>query len=322
MNIYQIAEKAGVSIATVSRVLNNSEHVSEKTREKVKRIMEEDNYRPNIFARGLTLDTIKMIGVICTDVRDAFIAKALGLLQAGLYERKYDTLLFCVGNHRETTLKHIRYLQNRHVDAIILLGSSFSDTVDIDELTEAAKKTPIITVNGSVDIENVSSVCCDDKSGIAEAVDYLVKEGERKIIFLYDNMTQSTKRKIEGFASALEENGISFSDALIINATDTLSGSEEAVARLIEGKTEFDAVITTSDLIALGAQKAILKKGLSKRVIGFDNTFLCECATPALSSIDPSLEEMCERALSLVDAIASGERAEGSYVCRPKLVIR
>jgi LacI family transcriptional regulator/LacI family asc operon transcriptional repressor len=322
MNIYQIAEKAGVSIATVSRVLNNSEHVSEKTREKIERIIKEDNYRPNILARGLALDTIKIIGVICTDPSDAFIAKALGLLQAGLHKRKYDTLLFCVGSHRETTLKHIRYLQNKHVDAIFLVGSGFSDTVDREALGEVARAIPIITVNGSVDIENVYSVCCDDKAGIGEAVDYLVKEGEEKIIFLYDNMTQSTKRKIEGFAFALERNGIRFSDELIINATDTLKGSEEALDRLLENGIKFDSVIATSDLIALGAQKALEKKGIKKKVIGFDNTFLCECATPELSSVDPSLETMCEKALSILDTISEGKKPEGAYVCKPKLVIR
>lgn len=322
MNIYQIAEKAGVSIATVSRVLNNSEHVSEKTREKVKKIIEEDNYRPNIFARGLTLDTIKIIGVICTDVGDAFIAKALGLLQSGLHKRKYDTLLFCVGSHKETTLKHIRYLQNKHVDAIFLVGSTFSDTVDRDELAEVARAIPIITVNGSVDIENVYSVYCDDKEGIGEAVDYLIENGCKKIVLLYDELTQSTKRKIEGFSSASEKNGLGFCEGSLVRTEDTIFGGESAIEELIENGTGFDAVIATSDLIALGAQKTLEKKGIKKKVIGFDNTFLCECATPELCSVDPALEEMCEKALSLLDMITDKERPESSYVCKPKLAIR
>ncbi len=322
MNIYQIAEKAGVSIATVSRVLNNSALVSEKTREKVKRIIEEDNYRPNIFARGLTLDTIKIIGVICTDPSDAFIAKALCLLQSGLHKRKYDTLLFCVGSHKETTLKHIRYLQNKHVDAIFLVGSTFSDTIDREELTAVAKAIPIITVNGAVDIENVYSVFCDDKRGIEEAVDFLSENGCKRMALLYDEMTQSTKRKIEGFSIAQKKNGLVFSEELLIKASDTIGGGEKAIDGLIEMGTDFDAVIATSDLIALGAQKALRKKGLEKKVIGFDNTFLCECATPELCSVDPALEEMCEKALSLLDMIANGEKPENSYICRPKLVIR
>ena len=108
MNIYQIAEKAGVSIATVSRVLNNSPAVSQKTREKVMRIIEQDHYHPNIFARGLMLDSMKLVGVICTDVSDIFISQTLSLLQAQLRTRNYDTLLFCVGNNQQTTTKHLR----------------------------------------------------------------------------------------------------------------------------------------------------------------------------------------------------------------------
>ena len=97
MNIYDIAQIAGVSIATVSRVVNDSPRVSEKTKRKVRAIMEEYGYTPNVFARGLGLDSMKTIGIICPDVSDAYMADAVAHLERGLHEYGYDCILCCSG---------------------------------------------------------------------------------------------------------------------------------------------------------------------------------------------------------------------------------
>src|SRR5574344_443348 len=97
MTIYDIAKACGVSIATVSRVLNNSDKVSEKTRKKVLAVIQEENYSPNPFARGLGLDSMKMIGLLCTDVADAFFAKAVSLVEPTLRARGFDVILGCTG---------------------------------------------------------------------------------------------------------------------------------------------------------------------------------------------------------------------------------
>ena len=95
MNIYDIAKLAGVSIATVSRVVNDSPKVSAKTSEKVRRIMEENNYTPNVFARGLGLNSIKTVGIVCPDVADTYMAKAVSYLEKNLRGYGYDCVLYC-----------------------------------------------------------------------------------------------------------------------------------------------------------------------------------------------------------------------------------
>ena len=97
MNIYDVSAKAGVSIATVSRVLNGNQSVSAKTRDKVLRVMDELGYTPNVFARGLGLNTMKTIGIMCTDSSDMYIANAIFYLQRELRNNGYDSMLCCTG---------------------------------------------------------------------------------------------------------------------------------------------------------------------------------------------------------------------------------
>lgn len=322
MNIYQIAEKAGVSIATVSRVLNNSPAVSEKTREKVLRIIEEDQYHPNAFARGLMLDSMKLVGVICTDVSDLFIAQTLSILQAELRNRNYDTLLFCVGNNQQTTTKHLRYLQGKHVDAIFLIGSTFSDTTDKQKLGEIARDIPIVMLNGFVDAQGIYCVCSEDAEAVAQVMDMLCEKGMRNCVMLYDSMTQGTKRKLEGFRKGLAQNGIEAKDEQVLFAGETLQSSMEMMEKLIAEGHIPDAVIATSDVLAAGVIQAFNKHNLRRSVIGFDNTILCECLVPSLTSIDLHMEKACDTAIQILDQLLEKKPCRQIHTCPAEIIWR
>ena len=179
--------------------VNNSPAVSEKVRKKVLQIIEEDHYHPNAFARGLMLDSMKLAGVICTDVGDLFIAQTLSILQAELRNRNYDTLLFCVGNNQQTTTQHLRYLQSKQVDSIFLIGSTFSDTTDKQKLCEISQDIPVIMINGFVDAPGIYSVCSEVAAAVIQVTDLLCQKQLRNCVMLYDSMTQGTKQKTEGF---------------------------------------------------------------------------------------------------------------------------
>ena len=138
MNIYDIAQRAGVSIATVSRVLNGSPNVSTKTKAKVLGVIEEAGYTPNVFARGLGLNTMKMIGVLCTDVADIFYAKAVSVIENALRQYGYDSLLCSTGKNLEDKQKYIDLLLAKRVDALILIGSIFKEETDNSHIEKAA----------------------------------------------------------------------------------------------------------------------------------------------------------------------------------------
>ena len=119
VNIYDVAKLSGVSIATVSRVVNGSTKVSEKTRRKVLDVMEQCGYTPNVFARGLGLDSMKTIGILCPDISDAFIAQAVAFLEERLHQYEYDCILGCSGYDLEAKEAHTKMLLSKRIDALI-----------------------------------------------------------------------------------------------------------------------------------------------------------------------------------------------------------
>ena len=155
MNIYDVSKKAGVSIATVSRVLNGNPNVSEKTRARVLEVMEELGYTPNVFARGLGLGSIKTIGIMCSDSSDPYLAHAIYYLERDLRTNGYDSILCCTGNSLETKRQYFELLRSKKVDAIIIAGSKFIEMKAKDNayIIDAAKELPIILVNGYLEGE-------------------------------------------------------------------------------------------------------------------------------------------------------------------------
>ena len=126
MNIYDIAKLSGVSIATVSRVINNSPKVSEKTKKKVWDVMNEYDYTPNVFARGLGLNSVKTVGLVCPDVSDRYMASAIAYLEKNLRKYGYDSILMCSGFDYEGKVEAVKILLDRRIDAMILVGSHYA----------------------------------------------------------------------------------------------------------------------------------------------------------------------------------------------------
>ena len=145
MTIYDISEKAGVSIATVSRVLNGSSSVSEKTRRKVLDIIEQCGYTPNAFARGLGLNTMKTIGILCADSSDIHLAKAVYHIERMLRAHGYDSLLCCTGYGLEEKASSVNLLITKKVDAIIVVGSNFIYEKEAENryIADAAAQVPV-----------------------------------------------------------------------------------------------------------------------------------------------------------------------------------
>jgi LacI family transcriptional regulator/LacI family asc operon transcriptional repressor len=321
VTIYDIAKACGVSIATVSRVLNNSEKVSEKTRQKVLAVIQEENYSPNPFARGLGLDSMKMIGLLCTDVSDAFYAKAVSLVEHELKQRGLDMMLVCTGNDLNEKKKYIQFLLKKHVDAIILIGSPFREDGDNSHVAEAAHEVPIIAINSLLELPNVYSVLCDEASGIELAVRRLADNGCRNILYLYDNLTYSGQQKIRGYREGLEAAGLQKQDKFLCQVSKDLISAQQMVQRLLKQQLPFSAIIGSEDIIAIGAQKALSAAGIEIPVIGCNNSVLAECATPSLTSIDNRLDILCPAAVDVLTKILdNGPQAAPSQTVFPAII--
>ena len=297
MNIYDIADKAGVSIATVSRILNKKGSVSPKTREKVLKVIDEMGYTPNAFARALGLDSIKMIGVICSDVSDIYYAKAVSVIENELRAKGYDAILCCTGTDLNDKKKGIGVLLAKRVDAIILIGSIFQEPVDNSHIEKAAKSIPIIIINGEFEFENTYSVKCDEYKAVKDCVIALSEKGRKDILYIYESETYSGIWKRKGFASGMKSIGVPLSAKNIFKCDKDIESINRLICEILSSGISFSAIITSVDIVAVGVIKALANHGIkvpdAVSVVGFDNSILAECSSPSITSIDSKVEILC-----------------------------
>ncbi|MDF2614648.1 MAG: transcriptional regulator, LacI family [Clostridia bacterium] len=326
MNIYDIADKAGVSIATVSRVLNNSTNVSQKTRQKVLDVMETLGYTPNAFARGLNLNTMKMIGVLCTDVSDVFYAKAVSVIENSLRQHGFDAILCCTGDNIEDKKKYMNLLLEKRVDALILVGSTFKEKLDNSHIEKIASSIPVIIINGLITLPNTYCILSDEFQAIYDNVVRLCHKGYENVLYLYDVDTFSGSQKLNGYKNAIKDCGLTINNDLIIKVPKDLNDIKEALSNLLKKGIVPSAVLASEDILAIFAMKSLTEKGYTIPkdipIIGFNNSLLAECSTPSLTSIDNMVGNLCTTAVTTLTNVFSGEDVPHKITISCKLVER
>ena len=193
MTIYDISKKAGVSIATVSRVLNGSDKVRPATRKKVMDIIEKYDYTPNAFARGMGLHSVQTVGILCADSSDLFLAKAVYYLEQELQSNGYESLLCCTGYNLDIKKNYLNLILSKKVDGIILVGSNFIGTNEEENqyIKDVSAQVPIMLLNASFDYPNVYSTLCDDYTSMFEATVSMLDAGIEDILYLYNSNSYS-----------------------------------------------------------------------------------------------------------------------------------
>jgi len=317
LNIYDVSERAGVSIATVSRVLNGNPNVSDKTRARVLAVMDELGYTPNVFARGLGLNTMKTIGIMCSDSSDPYLANAIYYLERELRANGYDSILCCTGTSLENKKQYFELLLSKRVDAIILAGSKFVELKDQDNayIIEAAKELPVMLVNGYLDAPGIYSTVCDDHSAMFQAAGQLIRSGRRNILYLYTSQSYSGMNKMQGYKDALLSCGLPVRQDLIHQCAKNLQSAKELLLSLYASGLRFDAVMTSDDSLAVGAVKFAHAKGLSipdqLSIIGYNNSILSYCTDPEISSIDTKIEALCITTINTLMGVFGGSNVPG-----------
>lgn len=331
MTIYDISEKAGVSIATVSRVLNGSSNVSEKTKQKVLDVIRQYEYTPNAFARGLGLNTMKTIGFLCADSSDLYIAKAIYYLEQLLRINGYDSILSCSGYELENKKKSMNLLINKKVDAIILVGSTYicERAEDNQYIIDAASQVPVMLLNGALDAPNIYSIVSDDYSSIYNATLHMLNAGIHDILYYYNSISYSGKKKIAGFKAAMEAYKVPFQDSMI----QYYPGNHEDIPKMArhlqkisDNIVSFHGVIAADDTLALGAFKYAHNAGLKipedLAIIGYNNSMLVNCCEPPLTSIDNRLETLCQHLTNTLMGVLSGTEMPKQTVFSGELICR
>lgn len=326
MNIYDISKKAGVSIATVSRVINGSDNVSEKTREKILKIMEESDYMPNAFARGLGRGTMETIGIMCSDASDLYLANAIYYLETSLRSHGYDSILCCTGYSLENKQKSFELLKSKKVDAVILVGSKFvePEPENNNYIIEGAKEQPVMLVNGYLEGSHIYSTLCDDAGGMREAVCRLAESGCRKILYVYSSASYSGMEKQKGVREGLEACGLPVDETLFVQCEKDFYAVAELLETLYDS-LHFDAVLTSSDNGGIGALKFAARRGLrvpeDLSIVSFNNSILAQSANPELTSVDSKIRELCETTVDSLMKLLASDASESGQI-PTKTIIR
>lgn len=326
LNIYNIANEAGVSIATVSRVLNNSPSVSAKTKEKVLSVIADLNYVPSAIAQNLSTRTSgNLIGIVCYNLKDIYFATAVSLLESALRKRGHHIILSCTGEDYLQKQKSIEMLITKQVDAVILIGSVFLDEYGNNAyLVNAAKHCPLIVINGKIKSSNIYSFCCDDFSAVRDCVRKM-HEKHRNFLFLYDADTYSGNLKLTGFQQGMKDCGLDAAGRTV-RCEPTIESASAVFAELLNSSKKIDAVITANDVLAAGVLNVALSRHLripeDISIVGYNNSIISQCTAPKLSSIDNRLDDLCDLAVKGLTKLFNGESIDGITMLPPRLISR
>lgn len=314
MNIYDVAKMAGVSIATVSRVVNGSSRVSEKTKEKVLAIIEESDYTPNVFARGLGLDSMKTIGIMCPNISDEYMARAVSILEKKLRQYEYDCILYCSGYKQRDKEKSAALLLAKRIDALILVGSGYvgsgQDENEADYIRSAAGQVPVFLINGKLAGDNIYCGYCDDRQATYDTTKEMLARGRKRILFLSDSHSYSALKKLEGYEAALKDAGEPVLGDLKLYTRNDIPYVRDI---LLERKDlKFDSVIATDDGLAVGVLKYANAKQLSIpqdiSVVGYNNFALSVACSPELTTLDNQLEKICSHIIDDMIELLKGNK--------------
>ena len=302
MTIYDISKKAGVSIATVSRVLNGSTNVKPKTRKKVMDIIEQYGYKPNAFARGLGLNSMKTIGILCADASDLYLAKALYYIEQNLRENGYNSVLCCTGYEMDSRKESLNLLLSQHVDSVVMVGSNFimNNPEDNQYVNEAALSVPIMLLNADYDCSNVYCTLCDDHKATQDATEKMLNAGLKNILYLYNSNSYSGLKKLAGYQNALLSHDIPVKKELLQcfkGSNEDIDGVKNFIEKIYNKGVKFDGIIASDDFLDVGAMNFArankIKVPGELQIIGYNNSILTHCSEPPISSIDNRLEDMC-----------------------------
>ena len=328
MNIYDVSEKAGVSIATVSRVLNGNPNVSESTRQKVLNVMNELGYTPNVFARGLGLNTMHTIGIMCADSSDPFLANAVYYLEQNLRKCGYDSFLCCTGYELADKQKYLQLLLSKRVDAIILVGSTFLEAAKKDNayITAAADSIPIMVINGYLSHPNVFCTLCDDYQAVYDVTNRLIEQERKNILYLYTSRSYSSMQKLSGYKGCIIANGLTLKEEYMLSCPNDIAQTKAFLIEQWNNDLRFDAIVTSEDQLAVAAVKFAKHVGLSVpqdlAITGYNNSILSCCTDPEITSVDNHVETLCMTTINTLMRVLDGNDVPNKTTISNDLVVR
>jgi LacI family transcriptional regulator, repressor for deo operon, udp, cdd, tsx, nupC, and nupG len=319
-----VAKKASVSVATVSRVYTNPDKVSLKNRQKVLKAIEELNYQPNVLARNLRRLQTNTILVIIPNIINTFFTYMLKSIQHTAIEHGYQILLGDTNRSPELEQNYIHLLQQKWVDGVILLFPR----LELELLESLADQKPVVVVGRLLSNINIPCVTNDNTLSTRIATEHLIQLGHRRIAYLSGTLgIHIADERLAGYFQAIEEYGLTMDESLILEGDYYVDSGYELALELLSQPEVPTAIVAASDEMAIGAMKAARELGISipdqLAIIGFDDIKMASMCEPPLSTMAQSKEEFGRISTEMLLALIKGDPIPNTrIILNDELVIR
>lgn len=319
-----VAKLAGVSVATVSRVLVGNAQVSLETKQKVLKAMEELNYKPNKLARNLRKLESKTIVVVIPDISNPFFTGVIRGIQHVAMQHEYFVLLGDTKNDVKAEQDFIEQIKERAADGVILITARTPQ----QKIMEMAQEVPLVMACEYIAGANLSMVTIDNVASSARVIDHLTRLGHQRIGFISGPLDIILSRdRLNGYMQGLVQHGLEPDPSLIVEGDFTISSGYHLAMQLLNLSQPPTAIFASNDEMAIGAIKALKEIGIQipqeMAVVGFDDISMATVIEPALTTVAQPKFEIGKRAMEMLLQTIQHPAMNKEHVVLPdQLVIR
>ncbi|MEY7999370.1 LacI family DNA-binding transcriptional regulator [Clostridium sp. Mt-5] len=324
-SIKDVAREAGVSIATVSRVLNDVDVVNEETKKRVLSAIKKLGYRPNIVARSLKTQKTRTIGIIVPDISNQFYPEIVRGAEdvANIYD--YNIMLCNTDLNIEKEMEYLKVLKEKMSDGVLYMSNSLEP-----KILELIKQLqlPMVLVETTSKEDDIPSVTIDNEKAAYDGITYLIKKGNRNIAYIGagEDTVNASAMRYKGYRRALQENNLELNKDRVYFSSPKAKDGYKGINEILN-KTKIDSIFCTSDEIAIGAINALRDKGIKVPedidVMGFNNIYLSSIFYPKLTTVAQPIYDMGSVGMRmLIKLINKQELEERNYVLLHELIER
>lgn len=331
MNIKDIAKLAGVGVSTVSRVLNNHPDVKDSTREKVLQVVKENKYIPNNSARILKQINTKNIGVLVKGMFNPFFSEMINIIGCRINDLGYTMILKQNYSDKKIDVEVLKaFVKEKRLEGVIALGGDFID-INEDDINDI--DVPIVITSPNNYNKNIndgySYISIDNEKAAYKATEFLINQNNKNIaVITYNNFNKPglNKERLSGFKKALENYNISFNEDNLLEGLYRYDESYKVCKKLLETNNNIDAILATSDNMAIGCAKAVVDSGkvVGKdiSIIGFDGMEISKYYNPPISTVKQPKEIMANKSIELLFDLINGNENHKQIILDTQLIIR
>ncbi len=304
-----VAERSGVSVTTVSHVVNGTRYVSEEVRLRVERVMEEIGYRPNVLARGLRRGEATLLGLVVPDATNPYFAEIARAVADACSERGYAVIVCNSDGRRDREKEAVEVLAANRVGGIFLVNVGVTER---DAALFEGLDIPMVMLDREIPGIAVDSIQIDNAHGGRQATEHLLALGHRRIACIAGpSQVSPSADRVTGYRQALEALGVAFDPGLVERGDFTPSSGYDCARSLMAREKRPTAIFACNDLMAFGAITALAESGLSVpddvSVVGFDDIALAAYFNPSLTTVaQPRLEMGRAAAKILLERMRDG----------------